>query len=136
MVQRSIQENGCVFVEATGAEPMCQKHNRFLEPTSKGLVCPDASKTKQFDKKHWADMALLSQTACNAMGLLHSMVECLREWRADNPGDSNGAECVPLRFMTFQFCFLTRFLSGADYPEKYSYHEDHETLTRMAKGLP
>lgn len=70
-----------------------------------------------FNYAKWAQQALWSQSACNASALMHSALECLREWRAAG-GDWNGKDCVPLRFIVFQIAHLT--LAGADYAGDYS----------------
>lgn len=75
-----------------------------------------------FDYIRWSRDALLSQDASNAMGLMHSAIACLRDWRDSGEAarleDFNGRHCVPLRMMMFQIFHLT--CREPDYPGDYS----------------
>lgn len=65
----------------------------------------NATKIAGFRCSYWAEQALLSQSACNASGLLNSALKCLHEWR-DAGGDNNGKECIPFRFIIHHVSFL------------------------------
>jgi hypothetical protein len=63
--------------------------------------------------------ALLIQSASNASGVLHALLDMLRVWR-DNGGDWNGKQCPAIRLTSFHLAFLMGGGSGADYPGDYA----------------
>jgi hypothetical protein len=74
--------------------------------------------------------ALLIQSACNASGVLHALLDMLRTWR-DNGGDWNGAKCPAIRLTAFQLAFLMGASKGIDYAGDYS--ADHAACQPTAQ---
>lgn len=68
----------------------------------------------EFDKKKWGNHAIYSQGACNPLGVIISMTECLRDWRKSPEwkGTDSDKDCIPARLMMFQVNFLMGFNGG------------------------
>lgn len=78
----------------------------------------------------WDEWAVYSQSACNPSGLLHSAVECLRDWR-DAGGDSQGKDCPHLKFLLYQTVFLV-FGYEMDWSE---WHEKYANIQKRKESV-
>lgn len=93
---------------------------------------------KQFNKSRWSRRAVTSQAACNPLGLMNSMVECLREWRDSEEwnGTDDDKKCIPLQLMTFQLHWLLTGELG-NYPGgTEGWRKDMETMEKWTNVFP
>jgi hypothetical protein len=91
------------------------------------------SKTKtEFREAYWADRALNTQGACNASGLLRSMVKCADEWR-EATQCSDQWDNVALRFMAHQVAYLAGGRGASLYDEGSTYSSDDAWLRSVVE---
>lgn len=93
-----------------------------------------------FRKGWWARQSILAQSASNVSGLLHSAIDCLRDWRAseEGKGDFNGTKCIPLNLMMFHATFLMGAHHGIAYKEKNypgDYSVDYQEMNKLADSI-
>lgn len=76
---------------------------------------------KPFNRERWGRLAVHSQDACNPMGLLNSIVECLREYRSSDEwtGTKDDGKCIPVRLMLFQVNYLLGHHGGIATKDNY-----------------
>jgi hypothetical protein len=83
------------------------------------------TKTK-FNQERWGHAAVMAQNACNPLGLLNSIVECLKEWRNSDEwnGTDDDKKCIPLRMMMWQVNYLLNLNTGIAHSFNYPTGED------------
>jgi len=88
------------------------------------------TQTREFRKGYWARQACAAQEgACNALAVLNSAVECLREWR-EAGGAWNGEDCPAFRMLIHQVSYLCGVdPAGVHYGrEAVTYHNELDAL--------
>jgi len=83
--------------------------------------------TTEFDRTYWGRQALLSQSACNARGVLRSAVRCADAW-SEATGGSDQSENAALRFLLHQVSFLSGGGGLSLYDTCGTYSQDDKTL--------
>lgn len=73
--------------------------------------------------KRLASAALAIQSASNASGVAHTLLDGLTLWR-ELGGDWNGKQCAALRLISFHLAFLMGGGDGGAYPG--DYHSDYD----------
>jgi hypothetical protein len=82
---------------------------------------------EEFHVKH-DQMAIYSQDACNASGLLTDALKVLMEWRQIEGVNMGGKDCPHLKFLLYQIVFL---VFGREPFEVFTFDEYHDAMAEI-----